>query len=817
MSPRMNFALHWIHSRLHFRVAALAGLLLLGATAALPQARAASFDPAEVTKKAAENQIRHLIEPLLEKYCHDQCRLLSVGVTVDVAVPEEIAPGFDEVHVRPDRAIAPSSATLKILMDDKIGPVSRGKLLELLQQYLDTLDFAVRIDLQLAHFPQPLGTEGKVAELRERLAKRFLNTIDEVFQQFCPEQCILVDFSLRTEAVNGEESQYGSPGEFIQEGGVALKLREISGTLVLDESLSPEERTNILEVAKLKTNSFKNVILNSKVIKFPRPLRTLSGAGRGIAGASSGYLSSKDLESSTSSSKINNSNQETTHSTNQNTTTANSTNTTSNNSSNNTSATQKNDSKSSSTSSEASTKQERFERIEKIERVESGDAVQAELQKFKVFGLVFACSILALLIFIAIAAFRGAPKEGGQTVHKIIQGIVSDPTTQPAASVSGPVAEPAGSNRGAQVSARYEIEQLVSELSAIFAQQPRVAKHVFSRILTEEGVEVTGQYVHIFGEAIVIDMLRDPSLQADLNGLMEYYAKTPIEIEDDEKLDLLRRLHHRTVAGKLSVMGNRSSNLFDFLVEMDPVQILELIRTESMTVKAIAVTQCDAQKRSTIFSLLDEESRLRLLTELSRIDYLPRDYIYNVSSALKRKKRDNPRLNTEALPGSEVLVTMLERTGSTMQKTVMRHLEATNPENARLVKGKLVSIETLRFLRDSQLLEVVLSLRHDELLQFLKGASDSVRNTIFAKAPKELTIELEEELAAINAPSREGYQSIERKILNRVKLMATDGLINLAETNDRMFAEASMEGSGAFAPTQAEGQGTPAIQKVGGW
>ncbi len=348
---------------------------------------------------------------------------------------------------------------------------------------------------------------------------------------------------------------------------------------------------------------------------------------------------------------------------------------------------------------------------------------------------------------------------------------------------------------------------------SIFAQQPRVAKYVFSRILTEEGVEVTSQYIHIFGEGIVVDMLRDPSLQSDLSELMDFYAKNPIELEDDEKLDLLKRLHSRTVAGKLIVMGNRSSNLFDFLAEMDGLQILELIRNESLTVKSIVLTQCDPQKRAAIYAQLDEDVRMRLLTELSRIDYLPRDYIFNVANALKRKRRENPRLNTEALPGSEVLVSLLERTGPAMQRVVVKNLEISNPESARVVKSKLVSTDTLRFLRDNQLLEVILSLKHDELLQFLKGAPAEIREAIFAKSPKELIVELEEELGAVGVTSRETYSAVERKVLNRMKLMANEGLINLIETNERMFAESNVNtGFIETMPAGTVGTGGPGEQ-----
>ena len=227
----------------------------------------------EVTQRSSEDQIRRLIEPLLDKYCPEQCKLLSVSTTVDVATPDSVAPGFDDVDTSSTASteLAPSAARIKILMDDKVGPVSRGKLIDLVQQYLETLDYPVKVDTQLAHFPAVVGAESRVAELREKIIKQFRSTMVDLFQQFCPEQCLLADFDVKTEAVNSEEAQYGSPGEFIQDGGVAIRIRDIQGTVLVDDLLSPEEQKNVLEMAKLKTNFFKNVTLASKSMHFPHP------------------------------------------------------------------------------------------------------------------------------------------------------------------------------------------------------------------------------------------------------------------------------------------------------------------------------------------------------------------------------------------------------------------------------------------------------------------------------------------------------------------------------------------------------------------
>ncbi|HAR43924.1 MAG TPA: hypothetical protein DCS07_15030 [Bdellovibrionales bacterium] len=752
----------------------LIGSLAITFSLLLPAASHARPDQIEVTKKTAETQVRRMLEPVLEKYCRDECKLLSVAVTVDVAIPEELEPGFDEFKPSVS-ALAPSSAKAKILINEKVGKNSRNNLLDLIQQHLDTLDYPVKIDTQLARFPEPIETSGRIAELREKVGKQFKASLEDLFAKYCPNHCMIADFNLQTEPVNSEEVEYGAPGEYIQEGSVAIRVKDLSATILVDESLAPAERANLIEMAKFKTAIFKNVSLSAKAMRFPRPGALVADGtldpvtGQPIASASRSIAS--DSKSNTSSS---------TDSKNQLVASTTSTN----------------------TNAESAVKQERFERIEKIERVENGDAVQAELQKFKVYGLIFGCSILSLLVFVAIASYRPKASNSGPSVTRIIQSLASDPvsTSAPSTYRAGESTLSGKEDHSALISRRFEIENLMEDLTRVFIQQPKVAKQVFTRILTEEGVEVTAQYIHLFGESIVIDMLRDPSLQSDLSELLEYYAKNSIEIKEDDKLELLRSLHNRAVAGKLIVMGNRSSNLFDFLSEMDGLQVLELVRNESLTVKSIVLTQVDPQKRAAIYSQLDDDTRMKLLTELSRIDYLPRNYIYNVSNALKRKRVENPRLNTEALPGSEVLVSLLERTGIHMQRTVVKSLESSNVESARVVKSKLVSIDTLRYLRDGQLLEVILSLKHDELLQFLRGAQDVIRTTIFARSPKELVAELEEELANFAAVNRETYAAVERKVLNRMKMMANEGLINLIETNERMFTDQSPDT--AFATPQ---------------
>lgn len=765
----------------------LMGLLALFNVATF--AHADSMLPAfEQVKKIARTQIHQIIDPVFTKYCSDECKLLAIEVEIDVATADTIAPGFDEIDSSAKSSLEPASAEVKVLIDEKIGPNTRTRVLDLVNRYLETLDYPVKISTKLARFPSPAESAQKVTELRDRVTRQFKGAMEELVSKYCPKDCLFSEYDLQTELVNIEEAQYGNSGEYFESGGVAIRVKSVGGTLLMEESIPDGDRANLLAMARMKVNSFKNAELRLKPMKFPRVggetgdyanMGTYVGADGKSYGKNS--LSNRESKETTEQSRSEKSLSEQNR---------NSTEQTSNNTDSKSALTQTSNSENKINSSNTSKDQrtENFQHYEKIERVENGDALTTEFKSMRTYAAIFAAIILSMLAFIAFSTLRSRQTIemnglGGGAAHSM---PALPPMHTAEAQTSETHAPP--TTGGSNVLRRYDIDRLRDELMSIFAEQPRVAKYVFGRILTEEGIETTSGYISIFGESIVLDLLRDPSLQHDLNELMEFYARTPIELDDEERLDLLKKLHHRTVAGKMAVVVSRSSVQFDFLAEMDGMQILELVRNESMTVKAIVLTQCDNQKRAAIFTAIDEATKMRLLAELSRIDYLPRDYIQNVAVALKRKRQENPRLNTEALPGSDVLVNLLERSEPQVQQTVMKNLEMNNPDSARVVKHKLVSIDTLAYLPDGQLLEIILSLRHEELLQFLKGSRADVRQAIFGKCPKDLVSDLEEELESFQNPSRDIYGALERKVLNRVKMMAQDSLVNLADVNDRLFA-----------------------------
>ena len=737
-------------------------------------------------KKRGEQQVRTVLDPLVNQYCREQCQIIHVDTEVDLAVDEMTAPGFEEGSGK--ATLAPASAKVKMLIDENLGAPSRAKITALFKEHLDQLDFPVQLETRITRFPQPASSGYRVADLREKVSRDIRASVQTMLSQFCPNHCILGDFDVQTEVVNPEEVDYSSSQEFFQDGPAAIRVRGVKATVMTDQDLRPEEANGIVEMVKLKVSQFKNSQVLSQSMKFPHPekggMLAEGGMGAGFGGLNGKQNNTSENRDSKSSSDSRESRdlrelkdlkemkdaRESRESKEFKDSRENHSNSQIENRQSN--------------SSDA--RQERVEHYEKIERVENGDAVQAMLDKFKLYGIILSAVILALLFTLVAISFRKQVFDGtGQNSN----GKDNDSQSRSASPVQDNLSL-TNDERATLLGKRVEASRLYDELMGIYSEQPKVAKHVFTHVLTEEGIETTAQYLEIFGESVVMDLLRDPGLQADLSELMDFYSRNTFDINDDEKLGLLKKLHHRTVTAKMQVHGSRSAVLFDFLAEMDAPQVVEMIKNESNTVKAIVLTQCDSKRRQVIFNSHDDQTQIKLMAELSRIDNLPKSYIHNVAAALRRKKIENPKLNTEALPGTDVLVSFLERSNMETQRNIVQQLMANSGSDAIYnLRAKLVSAETLRYLRDQVMTEIVSSIKHDEMIQFLKGCAEDIRMAVLSKVPRDLGDELSEELVLAESVSREVYTAVERKVLNRIKTMANSGSINLSEVNERMFAE----------------------------
>jgi flagellar motor switch protein FliG len=202
----------------------------------------------------------------------------------------------------------------------------------------------------------------------------------------------------------------------------------------------------------------------------------------------------------------------------------------------------------------------------------------------------------------------------------------------------------------------------------------------------------------------------------------------------------------------------------------------------------VVLTQLDLGRRRVVFDMYEGEAKVNLMRELCRADAIPKEFLSNVAKALHKKVLNRSDFDTEQLRSSDIILDLLEKSSLQAQRELMADLVKTNPEAARAIKLKLVTVEMLPYIKDGHLLEIVMGLEREDLLSFLVGAPDHVRDLLLAKAPSELSQSWIEDIEQLSGVEEARYRLAEMRILGRVRNLANSGAIRLVDLNERIFA-----------------------------
>jgi len=741
----------------------LAGLALLGLVWAQPgvasSATSGSLDKLRQDTAAA---VRGRLTPLLERYCKGACLVTDVAVDAEEQLAGSGDLGFEGVSGDDDAENdVVNKVTVSIQVDDRVTNVNRDRLLTILKNNLQNFGTAVDIVWKPVVLPQIGQSVAKEEQLRDTLRHQVATAIDRVIQTYCPEACVLSAVAVDGKLVTPDEASDVPVDQLVRDrtSNAILKVDNVDVDLSMDAALPEEQRNRIANVIKAKTRFASPLSLAVDVTKFPESYAEkqekeakASKDPFGLDRLRQTLKMFRDLAA---------------------------------------------------TKEVITTKETTASSKEQTSTENRDSATSMTASKDQVAGLALwqwalLVSGLLLLVGIVAAMFMRFSAASRDARLMMMQAGALPGSRAPVAAVGAATAPGGGSptsghgvsdQQRRELTLRMKNEEMHDELVKAFLDSPRVAKETFSRLLQEEGIEETARYVHIFGHLVIFELLNDPNLVRDLFELSEYYHKTSFDFTPEEEHKLLSALKTRVTANEIRVLTRKQMDKFDFLLKLDATQIYNLVSEEKTQVQSIVLTQLDHKRRRAVFDLYQGQAKVDLMRELCRADAIPKEYLSNVAKALHKKVTSRPEFDIEHLRSSDILLDLLEKAELAEQRALMQNLMQTNPEAARGIKLKFVTIEVLPYLKDAHLLEIILGMERDDLLSFLVGTREHIRGLVLSKAPEELAESWVEDLANVRTASEQSYRLVEMKILGRIRSLAGNGVINLLDINDMIFGK----------------------------
>ncbi|MEZ4742708.1 MAG: FliG C-terminal domain-containing protein [Bdellovibrionota bacterium] len=712
------------------------------------------------TNKDIDNRLH----PILTRYCGSLCEIISIDTEILESFEDIEDLGFESAVDDANDNFYVDKATIKIQVDGRVDRNNRQRLEQILMNHLTSLGFKVSIDWVQVQLPQIGKSYLNIDRLKKSLEDKITRSLQGVIDRYCPQKCLLSKIAVDGRAITPDEADGLPTNEIVTNASLnsQMKIESIDIAVEIDSKLSEQERAKILNIMKAKTRYVSPVSIDLNTVDFPET--HLEKEQKRLAQEDDPYgleklrrmlVMFRDL-AGTKEVITNNS-------------------------------TSTKESKNNTSSSELSSTESSLEKSSWIEGIPNPVLI------------VGAVLFMILLLVLGLLKVNRANKDA----HFMLQTARQHPNFMEDEYHGNNANEPKptetfNKSLSGDLSLKLKIDVLKEELVDAFLNSPRVAKETFTRMLHEEGVEVTAKYVHIFGHLIVFELLGDPSLSRDLYELSEYYHKSEYDFDDEEIFNLLMALRTKVTANKIKVMAKKTMSQFDFLHTLDPTQIFNLVIDENAAVQSIVLTQLEHKRRRSVFDLFEGEEKVSLLKELCRAEAIPKEYLSNVAQALHKKVIAKPEFDTENLRSADILLDLLEKSSLHEQRALMANLQETNRDAARAIKLKLVTVEMLPYLKDGHLLELVLGLERADLLTFLAGADDHIRSLLLSNAPEELAESWLEDLETMSAFDEGRYRLVEMQILAKIRNLAANGVISLLDINDMIFAASQSVSDDAY-------------------
>lgn len=710
------------------------------------------------------------INSVLLRHCPDACELLDIDVNTEESIQEDIDIGFEGLKPFSEQEFTIQLIRLHIQIDERITAENRQSLTQLLQTATMTSKSPVQVQWHPIRLPKIGELVKSDQRLTQELETRAQKIVEAVLSKHCPNLCVLSEIAVDAAPISADDAKLIPPKRVYQYPGIdgVIRVDTLDIELAFDSRVEESKQRRIQNLIQAQLKWVEPVYLRGTTTDFPETyaedleqkkqnaedpfqlgrLRETLKAFRELAGTKEIITSTVSSQTDTSEQKL--------------------------------SSEQRSEQRDSSSQSQKDTE---------TARNQLDSSAQNTLGE-PWFLATLAGVFIVILIGVVFAIRFGQAKRQAQEM--MMAPSYREQNSQAAANSHGQnsQAHEQGSTKGPRdLSLRMRIAQLKEELTHIFIDAPKVAKETYGRILQDEGVEQTSKYVHIFGHTVIYELLEDPNYQRDLFELSEYHHNTEHKITPDEELNLLEALKTKVTATEIKVLSQKTMEKFDFLLKLDANQIHDLIRDEKPAVQCIALTQLDHRRRRLVFEMFVGQSRIDLMQELCRADAIPKDYLSSVANALTRKISASAKFDTAKLRSNDILFDLLERAPIAEQRNLMQNLHNTNAEAARGIKMKLITIETLLFLKDGHLLDIILNIDRQNLLVFLKAAPPHLQELLLSKVPEELAMSWQEELAQLAGTDDKSYRMVEMQVINKIRNLSSTGALNILEINEMIFGQ----------------------------
>lgn len=235
----------------------------------------------------------------------------------------------------------------------------------------------------------------------------------------------------------------------------------------------------------------------------------------------------------------------------------------------------------------------------------------------------------------------------------------------------------------------------------------------------------------------------------------------------------------------LESMENKRGMPGEFLRKCDPRILANVLRGEHPQTIALVLSTIGTKKAGEAIVALPERSQSEVVMRMANLAKVDTKVIEEIETVLKEQLESTGVAEGRQLGGVEVVANIFNQMDRGLEAELLGKVEEIDPELAERIRQLMFTFEDLTQLDDKGVQVLLKEISSEDISVALKGASDQMKEKVFANMSERAAAMLREDLEAMGPVRLSDVEKAQVKIAMIAKKLEGEGKIVLSRGSEK--------------------------------
>jgi flagellar motor switch protein FliG len=224
-----------------------------------------------------------------------------------------------------------------------------------------------------------------------------------------------------------------------------------------------------------------------------------------------------------------------------------------------------------------------------------------------------------------------------------------------------------------------------------------------------------------------------------------------------------------------------------YLRTCEPRMLAGIIRNEHPQTIAIVLSMLPPANVCDIMALLPKDVHEEIIIRIANMEKVDSETLLEIEEIIKEQSSNTLSAKESKVGGVETVAGILNQIDADLGKTLLENIEESDPELADKIRQLMFTFEDILKIDDRGFQTLLKELSSDEISLALKGASDTMKQRIFANMSERAAAMLKEDLEAMGPVKLSDVQQAQTKIAMIAKKLGDEGKIVISRGEEKFL------------------------------